>query len=299
MFVVERVREAETDPALHALARVVPERVRRGPSLNQPQRRTHERATLVSAVFNSAVFIFNAPLCERLLDARPLQLRTRRLYLKRARLRPLLLAPHALLRVVLLPFEQPRSHARDAQLPVVAQSVRECLVPQSFYVGVGRVHVHARDLLGREALRRAPLHEVLELKHGVLRAYLNGQTLALILYSEEPRDEAREMRGRGNQKFRLGARALQFLAARAYVLRQSRAERCVLARDLRVERLGQRAQTLRPVQVAVREAFYPEGEVGLSFRLCRCFVSGVACFGVEVLNHSDVRLFDDYDGESN
>src|SRR5579885_3036351 len=48
VLVVERVRESETDPALHALAGFVTERVCRRPSLQQSQRRADERAVLVN-----------------------------------------------------------------------------------------------------------------------------------------------------------------------------------------------------------------------------------------------------------
>src|SRR6201999_1022449 len=65
VLVVERVREAETDPSLHALARVRTQRVRRRPSLDQLQRRTHERTILVSTVFDSYALILNPPSGER------------------------------------------------------------------------------------------------------------------------------------------------------------------------------------------------------------------------------------------
>src|SRR3712207_7770294 len=92
MFVVERVREAEAYPALHPLARLWAERVRRRPGFHEPQRRAHESAIFIGV----ALIDLRPPRGERRLGLSPPDPPERLRRLTRAPLRPRLLLPHAL-----------------------------------------------------------------------------------------------------------------------------------------------------------------------------------------------------------
>ena len=250
MLVVERVREAETDPASHALSRVRAERVRRGPNLQVPHRRHDERG--VVRLFGRQ----RVALHELSLGVNPRQFGRRSAERLDDLPRPLRDGP-VLFDELLLGLQQADRHEGDAQLFVVIESVGEGDAAQLLQRAAHVLKVEVGRLLRRESLRRATLHEVLELKHGVLRAHRFGQTLALALHTEQPRDEARKVRRSLYQQLRLGARALQILAARADVLHQRSVQGRVLAPDPRVERLRERAQPRGPVQIAVREALNP------------------------------------------
>src|SRR3712207_6909493 len=71
MFVVERVREAEAHPALHPLARLGAERVRRRPGFHEPQRRAHERSEEHTSELQSRQYLVCRLLLEKKKNKQP------------------------------------------------------------------------------------------------------------------------------------------------------------------------------------------------------------------------------------